>query len=95
MAGSSLLQKLGSTESGNKDGEVQEAMGEGRQRVNGAAITPRFGSNSKPADQAKSVLYLVLAKERISISQTTKLPPYMISTEQTLLHMAQARPTSR
>jgi len=51
--------------------------------------------SSTPEDLARSGLYAVLVKERLSISQAKQMPPYMICTEQTLLQMAQTRPTTK
>eukprot|EP00092_Neocalanus_flemingeri_P014346 GFUD01015474.1.p1 GENE.GFUD01015474.1~~GFUD01015474.1.p1 ORF type:complete len:1050 (+),score=352.66 GFUD01015474.1:77-3226(+) len=60
-----------------------------------AVIAPRFGVDSTPEDQTRSRLYAVLVRERLAISQAMSRPPYMICTEQTLLQMAQTRPTTK
>jgi len=91
---------FGITEKGHRfirGGEkmMVKATGDLKQKVKAAVIAPKFGSDSTPADQARTGLYLVLVKERILISQAATLPPYMICTEQTLLQMAQTRPTSK
>jgi len=91
---------LGVTPKGHKFSRGLEKMmvkatGDLRQKVKKVAvITPRFGAESTPADQARSGLYSMLVKERLAISQSSNLPPYMICTEQTLLQMAQTRPTT-
>ena len=72
-----------------------KAVGDLKQKVKVSVIAPKFGSDSTPGDQARTKLYSVLVKVRLGISQTTKLPPYMICTEQTLLQMAQTRPTTK
>ena len=73
-----------------------KATGDLRQKVKKVAvITPRFGAESTPADQARSGLYSMLVRERLAISQSSNLPPYMICTEQNLLQMAQTRPTTK
>jgi len=72
-----------------------KAVGDLKQKVKVSVIAPKFGSDSTPGDQARTKLYSVLVKVRLVISQTTKLPPYMICTEQTLLQMAQTRPTTK
>ena len=53
-----------------------------------AVMTPRFGAERTAGDQARSGLYSIMVKERLAINTSTKLPPYMICTQQTLLQMA-------
>jgi len=72
-----------------------KATGDLKQKVKASVIAPKFGSDSTPGDQARTKLYSVLVRERLAISQATKLPPYMICTEQTVLQMAQTRPTTK
>jgi len=72
-----------------------KAVGDLKPKVKAAVITPKFGPESTPDDEARSGLYTILVKERLEISHSVKLPPYMICTEQTLLQMAQTRPTTK
>ena len=72
-----------------------KAVGDLKPKVKAAVITPKFGHESTPDDEARSGLYTVLVKERLEISHSLKLPPYMICTEQTLLQMAQTKPTTK
>ena len=59
-----------------------------------AVIYPKFGSNTTQDDRARSGLYEVLVKLRLKISQAKEIAPYMVLTEQTLLQLAEMRPTS-
>ena len=90
---------LGVTPKGHKFSRGLEKMmvkarGDLRQKLKVSVIAPRFGAESIPADQARSGLYSMLVKESLAISQSSNMPLYMIFTEQTILQMAQTRPTT-
>ena len=53
-----------------------------------AVMTPRFAAERTAGDQARSGLYSIMVEERLAINTSTKPPPYMICTQQTLLQMA-------
>ena len=59
-----------------------------------AVISPRFGAARSQDDIARDELYNLLVKERLGLGQARGMAPYMVVTEQTLLQMAQMRPTS-
>ena len=59
-----------------------------------AVISPRFGAARTKDDVARDDLYKLLVKERLRLGQARGMAPYMVVTEQTLLQMAQMRPTS-
>merc|ERR1719300_1701224 len=59
-----------------------------------SVIAPKFGSDMSPDDKTRTGLYNVLVKLRLQLSQTRNVAPYMIVTEQTLLQLAQMRPTN-
>lgn len=62
-------------------------------KVKVALIQPRFGVNSSTHTKTTG-LYNVLVKLRLKISQERGIAPYMVLTEQTLLQLAETRPTS-
>ena len=59
-----------------------------------SVIAPKFGSDMSPDDKIRTGLYNVLVKLRLQLSQARNVAPYMIVTEQTLLQLAQMRPTN-
>jgi len=58
-----------------------------------ALITPRFGTERTPEDSLRMKLYTRLVAERHSIAAAFSIPPYMVVTEQTLLQLAETKPS--
>lgn len=59
-----------------------------------ALIAPRFGTNQKPEDSLRTDLYTRLIAERIRLAASFALPPYMVVSEQSILQLAEMRPTT-
>ena len=59
-----------------------------------AVIVPKFGAQKTEGDDKRNGLYTVLVKLRLELGQIKGVAPYMVVTEQTLLQLAQMRPTS-
>jgi len=73
-------------------GDLQEARPKVKPSV--ATIAPKFGSDSRPQDVERTNLYNQLLAERKKLSLQTGLAPYMVLREQSLLQLAQVKPTS-
>ena len=73
-----------------------KARGEFRRREKAQVvmITPRFGGERTPDDVFRNELYELLAKKRQSLCEVRGIAPFMVVESQTLLQMAQMRPTS-
>ena len=99
-------QKIGVTNTGMKllnlggsrgDKFMVKAQGDFRPKekaVKAAVIVPKFGAQKTEGDDKRNGLYNVLVKLRLELGQTKGVAPYMVVTEQTLLQLAQMRPTS-
>ena len=99
-------QKLGVTNSGmkllnlggSKDSKFMvKAQGDLRPKekvAKAAVIVPKFGSQKTEGDDKRNGLYNVLVKLRLELGQANSMAPYMVVTEQTLLQLAQMRPTT-
>ena len=59
-----------------------------------SVIVPKFGCQKTEDDDKRNSLYNILIKLRLELGQTKGVAPYMVVTEQTLLQLAQMRPTS-
>jgi len=59
-----------------------------------AVITPRFGASLTPLDTLRSDLYKLLVGERQKLASSHNIAPYMVVTEQTLLQLAETRPST-
>jgi len=77
----------------NQVGDLKSKTTEKSKKV--ALIVPKFGSESTPEDKVRCALYNVLVQERLKISKTNNMAPYMVVTEQTLLQMVETRPTNK
>ena len=69
-------------------------LNERRVKQKPSVITPRFGTEQTPEDLLRTKLYTALVEERQKLATLFSLPPYMVITEQTMLQLAQTRPST-
>ena len=65
-----------------------------KEKTKVAVITPKFGAEKTEDDVARTGLYRVLLRVRQEAGKQRGVAPYMVVTEQTLLQLAQMRPTN-
>jgi len=75
--------------------EITKDLEERKHKPKPALITPRFGVEQTQDDSLRNKLYAALVLERQQLAQTFKIPPYMVTTEQSLLQLAEIRPTTK
>jgi len=73
---------------------TKELRQERKQKPKPVVITPRFGASQGPLDSLRSSLYKLLVAERQRLATSQNIAPYMVVTEQTLLQLAETRPSS-